>query len=287
MPDFLSQAQGFFGLNILGTLLTAAFGAIVGSWIASRRETKRTVIAELNTISAARALCFSICNKFVNLKDQHILPLHRDYHIDRELVIATRDAAEAGLPVDPIEVPFNLQTLTPIWLPTQTLERLVLEKISIRGRALVAAVEVISCIDALEKSINYRNELITEFKKEPMSQRQMMERYFGLRVPQIEMVDERFASNVNALYNQTDDCIFFSRVLANDLFEYGTYFRKRFAWQYRLPVPKMTRDDWTPAETRGLMPSRNRYANWLQAFRTSPTLMERFRGWVRSVYRRQ
>jgi hypothetical protein len=248
---------------------------------ASRRETKRLVIAELNTINAARALCFSICNKFINLKEQHILNLHREYHMDRELVMATRDAAESGVRVDPIEVPFNLQTLTPIWLPLHTLERLVFEKVSIRGRALVAAVEVISCIDALEKSISHRNDLIADFKKEPMSQRTMMERYFGLRVPQIDMVDERFASSVGALYNQTDDCIFFSRILADDLFEYGVYLRNRFAWRYRLPVPKLTRYDWTPAETKGLIPNRNRYANWLQAFRTSPTLMQRFRGWVR------
>ncbi len=283
MSNFLSQAQSFFGLNILGTLITAAFGAIVGAWVASRRETKRSVIAELNTINAARALCFSICSKFINMKDKHILPLHRDYHMDREVVIGTLDAAKSGATVDPIEVPYNLQTLTPIWLPIQTLERLVFEKISIRGRGLVAAVEIISCIDALEKSINYRNELIAEFKKEPMSQRQKMERYFGLRVPGIEMVDERFASSVAALYNQIDDCIFFSRILADDLFEYGTSLRKRFAWRYRLPIPKLTRDDWTPAETKGLMPNQDRYANWLQAFRTSPTLMQRFRGWVRSV----
>ncbi len=287
MSDFLSQAQSFFGLNILGTLVTAAFGALVGAWVASRRETKRSAVSELNTINAARALCFSICNKFINMKEQHILNLHRDYHMDRELVIATRDAAESGARVDPIEVPFNLQTLTPIWLPIQTLERLVFEKISIRGRALVAAVEVISCIDGLEKSIIYRNELIADFQKQPMTQRQMMERYFGLQVRQIDMVDERFASNVDALYNQIDDCIFFSRILADDLFEYGVHIRKRFAWRYRLPVPKLTRDDWTPAEMKGLMPNRNRYANWLQAFRTSPSSVQRFRGWLRSVYRRE
>jgi hypothetical protein len=184
-------------------------------------------------------------------------------------------------------VPYNIETLTPILLPIQALERLVFEKISIRGRGLVAAVEVISCIDALEKSFSYRNELIADFKKEPMSHRQMIERYFGLHVPEIDMVDERFSSNVGALYNQIDDCIFFSRILADDLFEYGTSLRKRFAWRYRLPVPKLTGYEWTPAETKGLMPNRNRYANWLQAFRASPTLIQRLRGWVRSVYRRR
>jgi hypothetical protein len=125
-------------------------------------------------------------------------------------------------------VRLDLQTLTPIWLPTQTLERLIFEKISIRGRALVAAVEVISCIDALEKSIGYRNELIAEFQRQPgLSERQRMEWYFGLR-SQVGTIDERFASNIGALYAQIDDCIFFhafsqttylstGRVFASDL----------------------------------------------------------------------
>jgi hypothetical protein len=164
MTDFLSNAQSFFGPNIFGTLASAAFGAFAGAWVASRRETKRAVISELNSISAARALCFSICNKFLNLKQQHILDLHRDYNIDREQVIATLDAMRAGVaPAAPIEFQLDLQTLSPIWLPTQTLERLIFEKISIRGRALVAAVEVVSCIDALEKSIVFRNGLSLNF----------------------------------------------------------------------------------------------------------------------------
>jgi hypothetical protein len=158
MFDFFSSVQSFLGPNIFGTLVTAAFGAFAGAWVASRRETKRAAVTELNSINAARALCFSICNKFLSLKGQHILGLHHDYNMDREQVIATRAAAGVGAPI-PIEVRLDLQTLTPIWLPTQTLERLIFEKISIRGRALVAAVEVISCIDALEKSIGYRNEL--------------------------------------------------------------------------------------------------------------------------------
>jgi hypothetical protein len=284
MTDYLSHAQSFFGPNVFGTLVSAGFGAFAGAWVASRRETKRSVTTELNSINAARALCFSICNKFLNLKGQHILNLHREYNMDREKVIATDGAARAGVAVTPIDVRLDMQTLTPIWLPTQTLERLIFEKISIRGRALVAAVEVVSCIDALEKSIAYRNALVAEFQDQSgLAERQRMDRHFGLPSP-TGAVDERFASNITALYNQIDDCIFFSRVLADDLFQYGSVLRKRFAWRYRLGAPKPVPDDWTIAEQNGLLPANGKYANWLRAFRTPPTRAQRLRKWLHSFW---
>jgi hypothetical protein len=280
--DFFSKAQSFLGPNILGTLVTAAFGAFAGAWVASRRETKKLVTTELNAISAARALCFSICNKFLSLKGQYILDLHRDYNIDREAVLA-RAAAQPNIPGAPMELRLDLQTLTPVWLPTQTLERLVFERISIRGRALVAAVDLVGAIDALAKSIGQRNELISAIQHQTeITQQELMYRYFGLMSP-TGAVDERFASNIIALYAQTDDCIFFSRILAQDLFQHAGALHRRFAWRYRLGLPKPVQEDWAIAEARGLMPAREKYASWLQGFRTTPSRWQRLREWLRTI----
>jgi len=280
MRHIFSEVQNFLGPNILGTLVTAAFGAFAGAWVASRRETKRSVVAELNSINAARALCFSISNKFLGLKGQHILNLHRDYSIDREVVLATLAAANAGAQVNQLQVRCDLQTFPPVWLPIGTLERLIFEKISIRGRALIAAIDLVAAIDFLEKSIGYRNELILEIQRQspPLSQRQLIDRYFGLPSPQ-DSIDERFSTNIAALYAQTDDCIFFSQILAEDLFSYGTALRKRYAKRFRLGVRKLVREDWTIAESRGLLPSRQKYAKWLGGFRTHPTRFERIKRW--------
>jgi uncharacterized protein (TIGR03382 family) len=66
--DFGETLRQFLGPNALGTLITAALGVLAGAWLTSRRETKRAVVEELNSISAALALCFSITSKFLGLK---------------------------------------------------------------------------------------------------------------------------------------------------------------------------------------------------------------------------
>jgi hypothetical protein len=283
--EFATDALAFF-TPLWGTLITAAFGAFAGAWASSRRETKRAVFAELNNINAARALCFSISNKFLSLKQQHILPLHRDYYLLREEIIAAQEAARRAPPQTPLEVRMDLQVLTPIWLPIETLERLVFEKISIRGRALVAAVDMVGAIDALEKSIAYRTALIGEFGP---SMQQSIEKYFGL--PANGRVDERFETNVRALYVQTDDCIFFSRILGQDLFDYGSRLRQRNARWYRLRVPKLTPENWALAEAQGLLPHREKYKSWLNGFISPVTRTARLRSfaarWLPKTSRRQ
>jgi len=107
-----------------------------------------------------------------------------------------------------------------------------------------------------------------------------MERFYGLR--SAGAVDERIATNILALYTQVDDCIFFTRVLAEDLFEYNRALRWRFAWRYRLGIQKPVPDDWSIAESNGLLPARGKYQNWLRGFRTSPTRLQQLQRWLRS-----
>ena len=232
------------GPYFIGTIITAAFGAFAGAWASSRRETKRAVIAELNSVSAARMLAFSICNKYLSLKKQIVLPNYTEYQQSREAFVRTREAFLRGEQVPISEFRADLRTVSPIWLPAQSLERQIFEKISIRGRALAGAVDLIGAIDAVDETITHRNELIAEIKSQsPIPPLQLALRYYGLRGTEA-VIDQRFQANMDAIYKQTDDCIFFSRILADDLFDYGTRLRGRHAWKYRLGVPKLVRENW-------------------------------------------
>jgi hypothetical protein len=53
-------------------LAAAAFGAFAGAWINARIQARKTALAEINSINAALALSFSICNRAVSLKKQHV-----------------------------------------------------------------------------------------------------------------------------------------------------------------------------------------------------------------------
>jgi hypothetical protein len=241
--------------SLFGTLITAAFGAFAGAFLASRNRYKSELIAELNSIKATLLLCFTMCNSFISQKKM-ILPLCHMYQEHRRLYGQTLSVFQA-----------ELQTITPVKLPNELLERQIFEKIRIQHRGLAAAVYLLGVTDALEKSITYRNDLIAEFKAtEFPSHKEKGEMYFGLRNAD-GVIDERFQSNLAALARQIDDCIFFSRLFADDLLTYGNNLIRRHRWRYRLGIGESTAVDWSEVEKGGVMPAREDYAGWLNAFR--------------------
>src|SRR5262249_50066987 len=157
----------------------------------------------------ALVLCFSVSNRFMSLKRQSIRPMRNRYVQARQEHDEFKERARTHRGPPPLVYNFqaDLQTITPVIAPIQVLERYVFEKISIRGRALAAAVDLVGAIDGLEKAIKYRNDLIAEVHKEsPVQAERLAERYFGLRNAS-GVTDERFKMNIEAIYSQTDDCI--------------------------------------------------------------------------------
>jgi hypothetical protein len=286
LPSLFKTASQFFPDYWLGTLASAGFGAFAGAWINNRIQTKKAIVAELNAVRAAHHLCFSITNRFMSLKRQHVRPMRNRYVQSRQEFEAFRIRAQThrGPPPLVFQFPADLPTLTPVIAPIQVLERYVFEKISISGRALAAAVDLVGAIDGLDRSIKYRNDLIAEIQKaSPMPSELLADRYFGFP-NQNGVTDERFAESVGAIYAQTDDCIFFSRILAKDLLTYGNKLRQKNVWKYRLGIRKLREADWSIAQEQGLLPPDEAYASWLSGFPTAPTRWKRF---VAAVRRRK
>lgn len=71
LSDFLHQVAPQQGWG--AAFVTAGLGAFAGGLVASRAFTKRAAIAELNALSSAQTLCFSICNRLMALKCQHVI----------------------------------------------------------------------------------------------------------------------------------------------------------------------------------------------------------------------
>ena len=269
------------------TLMSGAFGAFFGALgaqvIASRYQTKQSVIAELNSVRAALLLCFSICNRFVSLKRQLILPMRNRYVQARQEYeqFSAQAQVHVGPPPLVYELAADLQTLPPLTLPTAVLERQLFEKISISGRALAAAVDLLGAFDGLKKTIGDRNELIAELhERSPIPPQELTELYFGITTAD-GVTDQRLSAAIEGIFRQTDDCIFFSRLLADDLVEYGRRLRRRYAWRYWRRIPKVVAADWSIAERQGLMPAAAEYADWLRGFKTRTTWLGRIWAWLR------
>lgn len=285
----LEASRQFLSSSAFGTLIAAGAGAFAGALgaqaIISRTEKRQELTSELNSVRAALMLCFSICNTFVSLKRQHVRPIRNNYVAAQQEHEAFQE--RATMAADGVyELHAELRTLSPPKVPIEILERYVFERISISGRALAAAAQLIGAIDGTFKSIAYRNELVREFQTANLSPRSLTEKYLGLTTAH-GAADERFRHSVTGLYEQTDDCIFFARILADDLLAYGNRLRLRLPWKDRLlRVRKLQPADWTIAERSGLLPTDEQYADWLRGFRTQPPWHNRIKDHLRSMWSR-
>jgi hypothetical protein len=283
LSALIDQARQYIASNfliILGAAASGAFGVFVGAWLRGRRESKQAIVAELNSINAAYTLCFSITNRFLLVKGQHVLPMKQRYdEAQREHEIYKKRAALRSPGQDRVifHLRVDFETMQTINVPTSVLERLVFEKTAIRGRGLGAAVDLIGVVDSLQQAIKARNELILEMRKDsPIPPDKLAEIYLGL-TNKDGVTDRRFPNLIEAIARYTDDCIFFARTLADELLAYESRLRRRYAWRYRLRISKMRAVDWSKAQNAGLMPRDEQFADWLQGFQQRPTLLQRLR----------
>ena len=107
-------------------------------------------------------------------------------------------------------------------------------------------------IDGLKHIIEARNELAREFQQSTLNDEHKAELYFGLRNAR-GITDERIKNNIDALSLYTDDSIWFSKILADDLLKYGKRRRKHFSWRFN-GLPKFAEESWAQAEAQGLIP---------------------------------
>jgi hypothetical protein len=249
------------------TILIAAVGVGIGAWLTSRAQAKRRILDELKAVRAARLLSFSIANKALAMKRQHIRAMKQRY----DVAVAAYNQRQAG----PLQISLDLQTLSRVKFPGDVLEKIVFEKCALEQKALAAVVSLSGAIDDLTTSIDFRNGLISEFREKhaTKSEREKIELYVG--APSAGLVDSRFAHNIEALSHQADDCIFFSMLLSDELTSYGNAMRSRKKLKFRLGIQKFWPADWSIARGADLIPPDSQYADWLRGFKRVPSVWHR------------
>ena len=262
------------------TIIVAAFGTLIGAFLASRSQAKRRVIEELRALHAAYTVSFAIINKALAIKRQHIHPMKEEF----DGVVAVYDAWMEHQRGQPPTIGLNMKTLSKVRSANATLEKTVFEKVSLGHKGLAAALSLEDATDELNASIDYRNNLVSDFQKNgPEATEERIHLYVGAY--REGQVDTRFADNIEALSRQADDCIFFGTILSEELFKRERIVRARNWWKYRLSeVPRQYPADWTIAREAGLMPDAMLYADWLRGFKKPPPLWRRFLDRIKQVF---
>ena len=250
-------------------IATGAAGTVFGAWLTSRSNFKRRIVDELKALRAAYALCQTITMHVFNVKDQHIRRMKEAF--DRaqiEFIIARWNRT-------PISLTLNLNTLPEMNFPSERLLSTIFERCLVNMKCMTLAVQINSSTEELRSSIKARNDLIDNYQKNtPETEAERIQFYFGFPGP--GTIDHRFRNNIDALSHQVDDCIIFSMMLGEELAKRYNSIFGRYHYRFRLGLNKMIPADWSEPQAKGLVPSRELWADWDEKFVFPPSRWQRF-----------
>jgi len=285
-----SSATGWAVLNsnFTTSLLGSLAGAFGGAWAAqkiveraARREQLRNEV--LQSIKALEAL-FALCNSFLNLNEQFSRPLLISFEEQREGVIKYRDALRAGSGIlDDISIKMECATLTPPAIKFDFIGEIILDSISISGRPRMIASMLPQTIEDLKNSISERNKWINQ-SRENRDGSAYLAKFFGL--PQNGLVDRTYMDLVHQIAKGTDDCVFFSRMLIEDVRKHAEAMRTELKKEYAGPVPRIPLVDFSRSEKKNLFPGKAGYESWTAMHTRVPETHGRRFYFVRYVIRR-
>ena len=269
---------------------TAAVGALFGAWggayaaqkIAERSKARDQLLEHLQNTNAAIELAGGICVAYLNLKKQHVRDLRATYDEQRAAVIAHR-------PGTPLNIGrLDLQAINPPQVRIGRLDE-VMTKIPVLGRPKTLVGVLAMTITSLNHSFETWNGLVAAFHQLPGPfDEEKAAIVFGL--PRNGVVDERFKGTVEAFSDETDHCIFFSKLLVSDLTKAGERMRRNFKRKFGrdYPVQKFL---WHQAEEKGLFPPDEDFETWFKNFwdrvpRTQGRRLEKLSYATRRLWRR-
>lgn len=258
--------------TILIAILTAFAGAFAGAYgaqrIAERARSKEELIKEIRNTNAGISVAFSIFNSFFGLKKQHVAALKNNFDAQKAGFENAEKQRQKGEGVGEVFVfHADLQTLQPLIAPIERMQAIVFEKISVTGRPLNLASILMQTIHSLNDSIEKRNELIQSFRAAyPRAGNEFIRLYFGF-ADKNGHVDANYPMGIEAIYKQTDDCIYFSKMLAEDLMVHGKSLKRNYEYKFRGKTPNIGRVDFTVVKDQGLMPPPENYPDWTDAFK--------------------
>ncbi len=265
IKDFFSSV---FFTAIAGSLAGAYAGAYGAQLVAKKAAYREQLLKEIRGTNTSIMLSFGICNSLLEIKRQHVKSLKEDFDTQKTALLEFKRKQELGL--ISMEQKFHykadFQTLSLPPLPLDILQTQVFEKVSLTGRPISLTTTLMQTVHNLSESLAMRNKQIEIYKAK---NGHTPAEYFGFPVDGI--TNEIYPSLINAIYEQTNDGIFFSKLLCHDLMEHGNMIIGLFDQKFKKGSQKISKTDFSKAEALGLMPSADNYNDWNTAFVQNPT----------------
>lgn len=303
-PDLAAWAKtvdvaGWLKWLFESNFFAALFGALFGAWsaerISSAKAQREQVKQELRDTNAAISFAYDISNFLISLNKQHVRELVDQFGHQRLAVRAHHHGMLNGtIPQGTVlHIRFVDQVVIEVLrLPYPQLEQLVLEKLSIRGKAPQRVLTLSRSIESLRDTVAKRNALLERYRNGQIPEGEKVRRMYGLPLNDGSL-DMVYGDLIVGMGSQTDDCIHFSSRLCEELQDYGNRLRAMQPRALRSGLPKVIGCRYEDAQE--FMPYAHEYADWEGAFELRlPTTIGRrvdkfrlgFRRWRRQVKRR-
>lgn len=276
LPEFISWenltaiSNSAFTTSLVGALAGAYAGAYAAQKIAERSKERADFQAQIRNTNAAITLSFIVCNAAISLKKQQTKGLCETYFnkkAELEDFLQKRKAGEISPDVQ-FDFRADLRSLPFPAVPIDALRSLVYEKLSVSGRPLALVATLVGALSSLAETIENRNGLIATFKQLPPQSREaaLPALYFGRPYGEGHVSTE-YLDTMTGLQNLTDDVIFFSRMLCEDLAAHGYKLLGKFKSQFKGVIEQINAIELSPEKTAGLIPPNEQYSEWLCGFR--------------------
>lgn len=274
LPDCLTwdaikaAANSNFTTALLGSLAGAYGGAWAAQRIAEKTKRRDELRTEIGHCNAVIELAGGICSTCLNVKEQHILPLKQSYDRQKELVHAYfRGLTDGTIPRGTVADvgPMDLRTLDTVRFRWAQLDSLVMEKLTVRGRARMLMPVLVQSLETLNSLIHERNERVAALKADDLPDKRKIALLFALPFEDRSR-DETYSDLMNGLSKTVDDCVYFSQLICKDVGWHGRGLRLEFVRKFRGDVESIQRMSFAEPELRGVMPSDADYPTWHTGF---------------------
>lgn len=255
-----SGLNSSFSTALLGSLAGAFAGAMAAQRIAERSKRREELLKEIRSTNSAIMVAGAICNTVIAAKTQHVKPLWDAFKAaERELKEFERQR-ETQQEQENMHFHYvaDLRLFPCPTLPISILQDLVFNRLTVFGRSLSAVSTLSQSIIEMKNAYAKREEIILSFRNGSVPEGKQAHHYFGMPLS-ASVTNREHPDIISAMSEYTDDCIFFSSLLCEDLTAHGRRLHTTYCKSFGKDAPTVSYADFSTGRASGTIPPPENY----------------------------